>query len=136
MKKILNKKIIFVMLPILLLLIATLIAIGITNAAGNTAEPETEQTFTEEGDGYYIWVRAVDHAGNKGPWSEASVCTGGSNMPLAYCDLTIQIPSQQKRTTPKGCLTKGFYTLGKYRHSRRNPAMPIFSVLGAVRPLR
>ena len=59
------------MLPILLLLIATLIAIGITNAAGNTAEPETEQTFTEEGDGYYIWVRAVDHAGNKGPWSEA-----------------------------------------------------------------
>ena len=71
MKKILNKKIIFVILPIVILLIATLIAIGITNAAGNTAAPETEQTFTEEGDGYYIWVRAVDHAGNKGPWSEA-----------------------------------------------------------------
>ena len=59
------------MLPILLLLIAALIAIGITNAANNATEPETEQTFTEEGDGYYIWVRAVDHAGNKGPWSEA-----------------------------------------------------------------
>jgi len=58
-------------LPILLLLIATLIAIGITNAAGNTAEPETDQTFTEDGDGYYIWVRAVDHAGNKSEWSEA-----------------------------------------------------------------
>ena len=70
-KKILNKKTILVILPVLLLLIATLIAIGITNAAGNTAEPETEQTFTEDGDGYYIWVRAVDHAGNKGPWSEA-----------------------------------------------------------------
>ena len=59
-----NKKIIFITLPILFLLIATII-IGITNAAGNTAAPETEQTFTEEGDGYYIWVRAVDHAGNK-----------------------------------------------------------------------
>jgi len=91
MKKILNKKIIFVMLPILLLLIAALIAIGITNAANNATEPETKQTFTEEGDGYYIWVRAVDHAGNKGPWSEAQrvwidasgpsapVITGGSN---------------------------------------------------------
>jgi len=41
-KKILNKKTILVILPVLLLLIATLIAIGITNAAGNTAEPETE----------------------------------------------------------------------------------------------
>ena len=64
-KEILNKKTILVILPILLLLIAILITIDITNAAGNTATPETEQTFTEEGDGYYIWVRAVDHAGNK-----------------------------------------------------------------------
>jgi len=70
-KEILNKKTIIITLPILLLLIATLIAVGITIAAGNTTEPETDQTFTEEGDGYYIWVRAVDHAGNKGPWSEA-----------------------------------------------------------------
>ena len=52
-------------LPILILLIAALIAIGITNAANSTTEPETNQTFTEDGDGYYIWVRAVDHAGNK-----------------------------------------------------------------------
>jgi len=66
-----NRKITLITLPILLLLIATLITLGITNAAGNTAEPEKEQTFTEDGDGYYIWVRAVDHAGNKGPWSEA-----------------------------------------------------------------
>ena len=66
-----TRKTILITLPILLLLIVALIAIGIANAAGNTAEPETEQTFTEEGDGYYIWVRAVDHAGNKGPWSEA-----------------------------------------------------------------
>ena len=64
-KEVLNKKTILITLPILLLLIVALIAIGITNAAGNTAEPETEQTFTEDGDGYYIWVRAVDHAGNK-----------------------------------------------------------------------
>jgi len=67
----LNKKTILIIVPILILLIAALIAVGITIAAGNTTEPETEQTFTEEGDGYYIWVRAVDHAGNKGPWSEA-----------------------------------------------------------------
>jgi len=62
-----HTKTILITLPIVLLLIA----LGITNAAGNNAEPETEQIFTEEGDGYYIWVRAVDHAGNKGPWSEA-----------------------------------------------------------------
>jgi len=66
-----HTKTILITLPILILLIVALIAIGITNAAGNTAEPATSQTFTEEGDGYYIWVRAVDHAGNKGPWSEA-----------------------------------------------------------------
>jgi len=62
-----NKKTILITLPILFLLIGALIAVGITmtNAAGNTTEPETEQTFNEEGDGYYIWVRAVDHAGNK-----------------------------------------------------------------------
>jgi len=71
-KEILKKKITLIILPILLLLIgALIIGITMTNAAGNTAEPETEQTFTEDGDGYYIWVRAVDHAGNKGPWSEA-----------------------------------------------------------------
>jgi len=64
-KEILKKKTILITLPILLLLIAALIAINITNAANSTAEPQTEQTFTEEGDGYYIWVRAVDHAGNK-----------------------------------------------------------------------
>ena len=66
-----TRKQILITLLILFLLISALIAVGITNAAGNTTEPETEQTFTEEGDGYYIWVRAVDHAGNKGPWSEA-----------------------------------------------------------------
>jgi len=66
-KEILKKKTTLIMLPILILLVVALIAIGITNAAGDTAEPETEQTFTEEGDGYYIWVRAVDHAGNKRP---------------------------------------------------------------------
>jgi len=64
------KKTILITLPILLLLIAALITLGITNAANNTT-PQTTQTFTEDGDGYYIWVRAVDHAGNKGPWSEA-----------------------------------------------------------------
>ena len=64
-KEILKKKTMLIILPILLLLIVALIAIGITNAANNATEPETEQTFTEEGDGYYIWVRAVDHAGNK-----------------------------------------------------------------------
>ena len=64
-KEILKRKITLITLPILLLLIATLITLGITNAANSTTEPETEQTFTEEGDGYYIWVRAVDHAGNK-----------------------------------------------------------------------
>jgi len=62
-----HTKTILILLPILLLLIVTLIAIGITNAANSSIEPETEQTFTEEGDGYYIWVRAVDHAGNKRP---------------------------------------------------------------------
>ena len=60
-----NKKTILITLPILILLIAALIALGITNAANSTTEPQTEQTFTEEGEGYYIWVRAVDHAGNK-----------------------------------------------------------------------
>ena len=77
------KKTIFITLPNLTLLIATLIAIGTTNAAGNTATPETEQTFTEEGDGYYIWVRAVDHAGNKGPWSEAQRVWIDTNGPSA-----------------------------------------------------
>ena len=62
-----HTKITLITLPILLLLIAAIIAIGITNAANSSIEPETEQTFTEEGDGYYIWVRAVDHAGNKRP---------------------------------------------------------------------
>jgi len=89
MRKILNKKIIFVMLPILLLLIATLIAIGITNAAGNTTEPETDQTFTEEGDGYYIWVRAVDHAGNKSDWSAAQRVWIETGLPT----ITIKINS-------------------------------------------
>ena len=70
-KEILKNKTMLIILPILLLLIAALIALGITNAANSTTEPETDQTFTEEGNGYYIWVRAVDHAGNKGPWSEA-----------------------------------------------------------------
>jgi len=66
-----TRKTILIILLILLLLIAALIAIGITNAANSTTEPQTDQTFTEDGDGYYIWVRAVDHAGNKGAWSEA-----------------------------------------------------------------
>jgi len=70
-KEVLKRKTILIILPILILQIATLIAVGITNAANNATEPETEQTFTEDADGYYIWVRAVDHAGNKGPWSEA-----------------------------------------------------------------
>jgi len=66
MKKIFNKKTMMtIIMSILLLLIVILITIGITNAAGNTAELQTSQTFTEDGDGYYIWVRAVDHAGNK-----------------------------------------------------------------------
>ena len=64
-KEILKRKTILIMLPILILLIAVLIVVGITNAANNATEAETEQNFTEEGDGYYIWVRAVDHAGNK-----------------------------------------------------------------------
>jgi len=66
-----HTKTILIMLLILVLLIAALIVVGITNAANSTTEPQTSQTFTEDGDGYYIWVRAVDHAGNKGPWSEA-----------------------------------------------------------------
>jgi len=66
-----HTKTILTILPILILIIVTLIAITIANAANSTTEPETEQTFTEEGDGYYIWVRAVDHAGNKSEWSEA-----------------------------------------------------------------
>jgi len=70
-KEIVIRKTIFITLPILLILIVALITLGITNAAGNTTAPQTEQTFTEEGDGYYIWVRAVDHAGNKSEWSEA-----------------------------------------------------------------
>jgi len=70
-KEVFKRKTILIALPILILLATALIAIGITNAANSATEPETEQTFTEEGDGYYIWVRAVDHAGNKGPWSEA-----------------------------------------------------------------
>jgi len=64
-KEVFKRKTILIALPILILLAAALIAIGITNAANSATEPETEQTFTEEGDGYYIWVRAVDHAGNK-----------------------------------------------------------------------
>ena len=60
-----HTKTILITLPMLLLLIATLIAIGITNAANSTTALQTTQTFTEEGDGYYIWVRAVDYAGNK-----------------------------------------------------------------------
>jgi len=66
-----HTKTILITLPILLLLIAALIAIGITNAANSKNEPETDQTFTEEGNGYYIWVRAVDYAGNKSDWSAA-----------------------------------------------------------------
>ena len=62
-----HTKITLITLPILLLLIAGLIAIGITNAANSTTEPQTSQIFSEDGDGYYIWVRAVDHAGNKRP---------------------------------------------------------------------
>ena len=80
------KRITLITLPILLLIIAAIIiGITMTNAAGNTAAPETEQTFTEEGDGYYIWVRAVDHAGNKGPWSEAQrvwIDTGAPKITL------------------------------------------------------
>ena len=53
-KEILKKKTILIILPILLLLITTLIAVTITNAANNATEPETEQTFTEDGEGYYI----------------------------------------------------------------------------------
>ena len=63
-----HKKTILITLPILfLLIVAAIIGITMTNAANSATEPETEQTFTEEGDGYYIWVRAVDHAGNKRP---------------------------------------------------------------------
>jgi len=87
-KEILKKKTMLIILPILLLLIVALIAIGITNAANNATEPETEQTFTEEGDGYYIWVRAVDHAGNKGPWSEAQRVWIDSKPPIVTCTET------------------------------------------------
>jgi len=63
-----HTKTILITLPILfLLIVAAIIGITMTNAANSATEPETEQTFTEEGDGYYIWVRAVDHAGNKRP---------------------------------------------------------------------
>jgi len=97
-----HTKTILIMLSILILLIATLITITITNAANNATEPQTEQTFTEEGDGYYIWVRAVDHAGNKGPWSEAQrvwidatgpsapVITGGSETYATSRTISVQ----------------------------------------------
>jgi len=80
-----HTKTILITLPILILLIATLITITITNAANSSTEPQTSQTFTEEGNGYYIWVRAVDHAGNKGPWSEAQrvwIDTKGPSAPV------------------------------------------------------
>ena len=64
-RKMKKRKIIIFAIMIILLIAAIIIGITMTNAAGNTAAPETEQTFTEEGDGYYIWVRAVDYAGNK-----------------------------------------------------------------------
>ena len=79
-----SRTITLIILQILILLIVALIAICITNAANIATELETEQTFTEDGDGYYIWVRAVDHAGNKGPWSEAQrvwIDTKGPSAP-------------------------------------------------------
>jgi len=100
-----HTKTIAITLPILILLIAVLIAIGITNAANNATEPQTDQTFTEEGDGYYIWVRAVDHAGNKGPWSEAQrvwidnkgpsapTITGGSSEYALSRTISVSIAS-------------------------------------------
>ena len=59
------RKTIIITLPILIILVTILIAIGITNAVNSGTETGIEQNFTEDADGYYIWVRAVDHAGNK-----------------------------------------------------------------------
>ena len=91
------KKTILIILPILILLIAALIALGITNAANNATEPETEQTFTEDGDGYYIWVRAVDHAGNKGPWSEAQRVWIDTKPPIVSCVIEGSTMTIQER---------------------------------------
>ena len=74
MKKRLTQIILF------LLIGAIIIGITMTNAANNATEPETEQTFTEDGDGYYIWVRAVD-----------SMCTMNGRMVMRQHFILMEV---------------------------------------------
>lgn len=64
-----NKKRIIILLTTII--IAILIAVGVSVKASGSGEIAKSITFTENMDGKYVYVRAVDAAGNKGEWSEA-----------------------------------------------------------------
>ena len=52
-----------------------------------------------------------------------SVCTGGSNMPPAYCDLIIRVPSGTERQIKKGVLQNAIlqkFPFLKVRNSGRS----------------
>lgn len=60
-----------VIILISIIITALLITIGISVKASGNTEIAKSVTFTENMDGAYVYVRAVDAAGNKGAWSEA-----------------------------------------------------------------
>ena len=69
MKVIREKKKLIVLVAVIVL--AVLIGVGVAvNATGSSGVAKSV-TFSDNMDGYYVYFRAVDAAGNKGDWSDA-----------------------------------------------------------------
>ena len=60
---------IIVLISIIVLVVLIAISVAV-NATGNSSGIAKSITFTDNMDGAYVYVRAVDVAGNKGEWSE------------------------------------------------------------------
>ena len=69
MKVIREKKKLIVLITVIVLAILIGVVVAV-NATGSSGVAKSV-TFSEDMDGYYVYFRAVDAAGNKGDWSEA-----------------------------------------------------------------
>ena len=92
MKVIREKKKLIVMVVVIVL--AVLIGVGVAvNATGSASGIAKSVTFSENMDGYYVYFRAVDEAGNAGDWSNSQriwIDTKAPNVSAKEASVTIE----------------------------------------------
>ena len=87
MKVVKEKKKLIVLIVVIVL--AILIGVGVAvNATGSSGGIAKSVTFNENMDGYYVYFRAVDEAGNVGDWSNAQRIWIDTTEPIVTCTAT------------------------------------------------